>query len=120
VPALADDAYGLPEPEGSGPSEAVLTLAEEAIMKAEMAFAITGLPAIADASSVELLANPNARSDKRYIFRGEVRRTRARACAHARTHTHTCTHREPRSRPHHARVAWAWPACAPPLSALVR
>lgn len=69
VPDLVGDTYGAgDEVEGNG-----LSIADEALMKAEMAFAASGLPSIADASSLELLANPNSRNDKRYVFRGQVR-----------------------------------------------
>lgn len=81
VPALAGDTYGA----GEGGEAPALSIADEALMKAEMAYFASGLPSIADASSLEVLANPNSRNDKRYVFRGEVRaRPRAVAAAGSR------------------------------------
>lgn len=68
VPTLSTDTYGA----GDEVEASTLSIADEAIMKAEMAFFASGLPSIADATSLELLANPNSRNDKRYVFRGKV------------------------------------------------
>ncbi|KAJ1636816.1 hypothetical protein T492DRAFT_358470 [Pavlovales sp. CCMP2436] len=99
VPALAGDSYGIEEAE----SGASLTIGDEALMKAEMAFRASGLPSIAEATSVELLANPNARNDKRYVFRGEVR-TRA-----------MCPSTGMRCRSPPPRVRLPPAACCPPI-----